>query len=638
MKVKVFFLGLLAAAALISCNNNVIDDGPGGSTGGHGKSGVPVYASVSFKVYGGTSTYAGAIEREASTKETAIANAAMYVYETDILGSISPEAAVYVPTLTLLTSTIGEQSITIRTTSGLKKIFIAVNPNQVNKSLVRTSGLDPFVAPMDSSFNGLNNRLYTTSATDWALSPLPAVITTKADGLIKGLAQGAIFGEAAATVPYAVDDALYSGTYAMLMTNWDGPDDEEYTPGTAVLHNSNCVKFLEPDIDSLASNTNGTSGLAQGTGADVNHFTFNVQRAFSKVSLKITAPSCTHTFTTTGGFSDQVFKAAVSTSYAGEFQPWTAAGADVTLGPIWSLGNIHKETVPFQIYNQGVVRDVNYLCTTDSITNYFGGWVSHYDNTRIFPTTMTKYPNYDLGTDITTANVKTQMTTADNYTDLSNASKFYYALATENARQHPVKHDFGTYFVIGGRYNPEQMITTIERANDPTNPPSKYWNGHTTANTPGPDYAITLGATDSLYYLVSENIFILGKDNVLGYYAWDKQMDPDADPDFSNFSAAFEAQIESAIANDDIMLYVGGQCYYRGFIRNDKATFNDIDVTLRNHIYALAISEIKGPGIADPNKILIPGKDIEKLNTHVTVAIQILDWHEVEQDYELDWE
>ena len=621
MKFKLFFLGMFAAAAMISCNNDVIggsDDDPTSVP-----EGIPVYASINFVVDNGLGTYAGESEEPGIGDELLINNGAMYVYK----ANMEPQAAAYIASFTGT----GDRKITLKATSGVKKIFVAANIAQSTGNLVSISTTN-FATP----FTTLNNPLYSTSATAWNTTKGTVGITTKADGLIVGLAKGETYGTATAS---------YSGSNNMLMTNWDGPDDVATAgPGLTYINKATCEFKLYPDVDSLKSHNH--SGV--GAGADsVNHFNINVQRAFAKVSVELATTLSTVTFTPLANHSNLTYVAGDSAQgNIGVFQPWSG----VTAGggtPIWSLGNIPKETLPFQMFISDIVRDLNYDAKDDSIRNHFAKWVTRYDNTRVFPTTMTSYPDF---VNITTPAVRNVMCTSTptlNYTQVTTGTgadtKFAYTI--ENARLNAVTHDYGTFIVIGGRYTPSKVITNIVRAAVTSNSPLVYINNSTDHTVPGLDYSVSLTAdNDTLFYIPTEKVFIKGRDNLLAFYAWVKGVQPGADPtDFhGNGIVPFDTDVFSAVnngllyPNPKIYAYAGGQCWYRVFLRDGKAKAEDVNAVRRNHIYAVQIQKIKGPGIANPNYILIPDEPIEELDTYVTANIKTLPWHKVEQVTDVD--
>ena len=580
MRLKQLFLSMFVAVIMISCDNMVIENEGNENDLPEIEEGIPTYASFNFNIME-ADTYAGDSEVTASTEETAISNAVMYIYKFNGVG-MAPESAVY------LSSFPTSKTMIIRTTSGQKKIFLALNPVNTNNSFplvpIPNDSYQQFGTPFNDSFNSVNNTLYTAGSTTWGLTQT-AGITTKADGLIRALANNRI-GE---------DGSSLSGY--MLMTNWDGPNDDNL----AQSYQSTCLFTVAQDI--------------------VNYFTINVQRAFAKIKLNLSIPYTTRASGNYGdSFSDFYYEAGDAYN-KGRFQPWSVSTGGYGAVPIWTIGNIPKQTLPFQLYIGNKVRDVNYLATDDSIRQ-FSKWVSHYDNTRVFPDNIPSYPYAGLTVDA----VKNVMRNSLNCTNLQGS---LYTI--ENARENPVTYDYGTYIIMGGRYHPENIITHIERAVVPTNQPTFYFNGSSTSTrTP---YGYELQATDTAYFLVGPQIFILGKNNVLRYYAWDRGIEQYAPADGSGFTGMITRIVNNDLANRDILAYAGGQCFYRVFITDDSAQNSERVVVRRNHIYVVNVTEIRGPGIDDPNFILQPDqpKYLVQLDSYVSADINVLNWHQVDK-------
>ena len=605
MKLKSLFLCMLGAAVFVGCNNEIDGPGPGTDTEKDVIEGLSVYASLKFNVNGpSASTYAGVDDQGASDQEKEYTDAAMFVYRYDGV-SAYPQAAVYIANMH--TPDYSDR-ITMKATSGRKKIFVALNPKQ-GTNLIPLGSAGTVSTELNTLFTSLNNVLYTAApgtGQNFGLTST-AVFATKADGLIRTLAKGKIRGN-------ADGDDYEDNDYDMLMTNWDGLADNSSKPSS---WGSSCEFTLVADIDSAASN---------GGGAAQNNFAINVQRAFAKISLSINpaikSADPIH-YPVGATFATEAYMAADGETYAGAFQPWTATNAAPANGPVWALGNINKETIPFQQWAGGYPKDMNYLALNDSIKVSFTKWASRYDNTRVFPTSMTVYPD-PVGN--TVAAVKTQMLTTGNWENLSVAT-YNYAYAPENAREYPVAHDFGTYLVIGGRYNPKRVGLTVERASVETNLPTIDWKD---------DYTYEIQAADTVYYDIADGVFVIGKNNILGYYAWQKKIQQGAPADYSGFNSDVIDAVQDAIDGKRIMAYVGGQCWYRIFITDPTAGQGGVNSLLRNHIYRVNIAAIKGPGISDPNDIIIPGTPIPELDTYVTAHITILPWHVVEHDKEVD--
>jgi hypothetical protein len=317
----------------------------------------------------------------------------------------------------------------------------------------------------------------------------------------------------------------------------------------------------------------------------------------------------------------------------------------------------------------GIAQDMFYQETTDSIGG--ANWFPHYDNSRVFPfsSTINTYPH----SSITVTNTKANMLTSSNYTALtpdrsSTQSNYYYAYTTENARQAPVAQDHGTYAIIGGFYQPKQVITSINRANVSSNDPTTATNGATLTGSElagstvsGADFTWFPASGDTLYYIADDNTFILGKQNLMAYYAWaaSQRHNPTAGDDWlaanpggtitanavygytpgngAAFGSAVVDAINQDIADKVLYAYFMGECFYRIFIQNNTASSAaERALVLRNHIYDVNITSIKGPGIANPNEILIPDKPILEQDTYVSVTINVLDWHKVDQDKDVD--
>jgi hypothetical protein len=657
MKLKSLFLCMLGAAVFVGCNNEI--DGPDNGQKGPDDvvEGLPIYASMSLKLSSGAKSYAGSSDIVSSAQELNVRDAALYIYKSDASG-MTPQCAVY-----LTTGSSGNgmnKTITLKTTSGTKKIFVAANvkANPMTTQMVETTGLGILSSDFNISFANLNAPLYSIATGFSVTAPTVALYADVADGLIKNFAMSDInnIGRTGA------NQGEYStgATHSPFMTNWDGPND---TGAGATTHPSTAEFTLHPDIDSVASRPTFPGPTFDDA---KNRFEIFVQRAYAKVSLKFgfagTAQSAPSVPT---GIIGKYYNAAVGGGGAeGRFFPWGAG----TVGS-WSLGNITTAELPFQQYNNGVVQDMFFQNTTDSMkAGHFTNWFLHYDNTRVFPfsATINTYPNAG----ILVSNTKSRMAeagnfvgvTADNETTQANYS---YAYATENARLNPVAHDHAAYVVIGGFYQPKTVLTNIVRAMVPTNNPTYGVNGGVILGTEpagstvsGLDFSYTQTANDSLYYLADDKIFIKGKNNLLGYYAWSstrkaniyagnawQALNPgvliSATVPAVTTELAADVDVIAAI-NEDIrkkvlFAFFEGQCFYRIFIQNDKsASTADRVAVLRNHIYDISITSIKGPGIADPNEILIPDKPVLEQDTYVSATITVLDWHKVDQAKDVD--
>lgn len=627
MKFKSLFLTMLGAAAIVSCNNDAIDGGGNGNKNGDVVEGLPIYATMTIKAgSNNAATYAGSSDVNASTRETSVGDVAMYIYKADAAGFI-PQCAVYLPNLPVT------NKVTMKTTSGTKKIFVAANvlTNPESLAMTNVTGLGLVSSDMAPTFL-LNDTLFSISPTAFEKGSPTTAPKTKADGLILNFAMGGLYGTGLSGTG---GDALSypNATAKPLMTNWDGPTD---LGGTNNL--STCTFQLTQDVDSVLSETNAT-----------NHVVINVQREYAKVSLKF-ASSITKTtgvaITTPANLSTNAF-AAGSGTMEGRFFPW-GAGAEM----YWSLGNIPTAQLPFQQFDANTgqyIRDVFYLMKNDSLLNpaHFNAWAQHYDNTRVFPmATMNAYPT---GGVLTVTNVKNNMLVANNRTLITAESAtdpvsadYKYAYTTESAREHPVMQDHQTYLITGGFYQPKSVTTDVVRAAVATNGVSSY--------TKADDYSWLPTAGDTLYYHSDDKVFIVGKKTLLGYYAWAKGKQATAgDPapgggtipasslNESDFNSTVVAAINADIAADKLFCYFEGQCWYRIYVTNNSAADPAAKVIVaRNHIYDVTISSIKGPGIASPDEIIKPGVPVLELDTYVSASINVLNWHKVDQSIQVD--
>ncbi len=656
MRFKLFFLGMFAAAFLISCNNAIVEDLD--AKGGIGQSTTATF-TLNFK---NPATYAGETVVNAAGYETAVSNAAVYVYRWDGANT-TPEQMAFIPSTAFSTTGAQTKQVTLMVKNGEKKIFVAVNigpntstnplVNNNNQTFTHTLKLDTGVL-YSTSLSGLNWIIQSAPAGYTTMASLPAAPTPTVGGsagLIQTLAGGSmvpadgyLYQPASLTVP----DRF------CLMTNWDG--DRNGNPAdvnSAVTYLSNCWIDLLPNIDIATSKTPGHQ----------NNIVIGVQRAYAKISLRITANG-------TGVNNADTYVGPYESSQAdgskGRFTPWTVGTPGVS---IWSLGGINKRTYPFQSFagTMNAVASPNFLLSYGDIidtaairagtTPNSQKWYDSYDNTRVFA-------NRDYFTAANTvAAVRSTMTGANNYLQLSLASgtdaSMRFAHCTENGTQYPQLQDRSTFVIIGGVYQPQNWLSSLLRAPVTTNPPFKGWNGATAVIDPhptspvmnvyGPAYAavpypnvVPYVGNDTLYYLVGEKLFIHGSSNLAKYYSWELQLNKDAVTPTIN-DAAIATVIKNAIAGGSLLCYFQGNCFYRIWVRDQiagqaPATAHNEILVRRNHIYDVNIVNIKGPGIADPNSIIVPGKPIPEMDTFVTAEINILNWHKVKDDEDVSYE
>ena len=661
MKLKSLFLCMLGAALFVGCNNEI--DGPGGQNSDPDApvEGLPIYASLSFKVGKNGNTYAGATDVQSTLHEEAVRDAALYVYKSDASGT-TPQCAVYLAIGT--TGNGANRTVTLKTTSGQKVIFVAANVNQnpTNAEMLNVTGLGVVSSVLNITADNLNHILYSSSATAFSTTaPTAPLYADFADGLIKNFAMNQIYGDGSGSYGAVLPTPAANAAF---MSNWDGPNDV----ATSSTHVSAAKFLLYPDVDSVSSRPTFPSPSYDG---NKNQLQIYVQRAFAKVSLKFGFAAVSQAAPSVPvGLVGKYYPAGVGLGADGRFFPWGSAG-----NAYWSLGNITTAELPFQQYVNGVVQDMFYQETSDSIpqvANAANKWFLHYDNTRVFPfsASINFYPNRGV---ITVTNTKSTMIASGNNQNFTpdastNQLNYNYAYAIENARLDPVAHDHGAYVIVGGFYQPKSVLTSINRSNVSSNAPVMGFNGATLTGSEtsgstvsGTDYSWVPTANDTLYYIADDKIFIKGIENLMAYYAWAPSQMKNitagdawltANPGGIITAAAvyaytpgsgaeFGQDVVDAINKDRkdevLFSYFEGQCFYRIFIKDEKsASTKDRAVVLRNHIYDINITSIKGPGIADPNEILIPGKPILEQDTYVSATIEVLNWHKVDQNEDVD--
>jgi len=639
MKFKLFFLGLFAAAFMISCNNEIVDDGQENGQ----DVGENTYATIALNIKNGT--YGGENIVTATTLEQAVSDAAMYVYKWDG-ASMEPEAFAYLP----ITTTPPPPSITVMVKSGPKQIFFALNvgnsalnllpltaANMTSSQALIDTGL---VLPPAQLFTVTNNALYSTSATAFSKTAPTGTILVNSfngNGLIMTLAGGSMV-----TGNGMINSIVYNPNYRNLMTNWRGPNDPN-----AVQPNLATSQFnLLPNISASNSKTGPN-----------NHVIINVQRAFAKISLRITADGATPNASASWRGP---YPSSEDDGSKGIFTPWGYTPG-TTMTSFWALGGINKSTYPFQNFVGSQIASPNFLksvgdtiiVNTPSLSDT---WYNYFDNTRVFGANRNYYTSSN-----TVTNVKNAMSAVGASVVLSEATPWTpafpapatnrtFVFATENGTVFPQIHDKSTFAIIGGTYAPRLVLTSIIRAEVTTNQPHKGWNlqpatvGVDHTGLTGFDYpALVYGTNDTLYYLVGEKTFIFGRDNLVKYFAWEPmggnpQIDKDAPPATPMVSVLATAEINKRVAEGTLVGYFQGQCFYRIWVKDGGLADNDPNKILvrRNHVYDININKIKGPGIGDPNKIIIPGEIIPDLDTFVTAEINILPWHYVSDNIEVD--
>ena len=658
MKFKVFLFGMVAAAIMMSCNNETVYQG----TDDPWVEGVSTHATFTLNFSRPPGTYAGDDVITATGYETDVHDAAMFIYKDQGGGVTSPEAMAYLPLseLSALTpidpSTL--YSVTMATTSGAKKIFIALNIDNSTMPILNNTGFT--TAQLDTGivytnpFSSLNNILYTNGATFTKTTPTPILSsatpnTNLANGLIRTFAGGSIdSGDG-----FLLSTETPQGGEYCFMTNWDGPDDFNTGGNT---YASKCSFTLVANV-SLAASKDDDPSIHKG-----NHIEIGVQRAYAKISLRVTADGDVPRTGDAAYYGP--YESSLPDDSKGFFIPWTDGSGTSNVG-LWTLGGINTQEYPFQqfgkdfagaIYPNQVLSpnwawSVGDTIEIDDIPNS-DKWYTNYDNTRVFGTTR----NYGS---LTVTGVQAAMTTGPaalplNFSNPLGGTGLVFAFSTENGTEYPQKQDKSTYVVFGGTYKPANIVTSLLKQgvdsyaadigwnNTPavaTNGPSQGYNPAPVGFGSCPDITWAPGSLDTLYYLANVKVFIWGLDNLAKYIAWQIKVDQTLTaPTVSD--PTIEAYINTLIANNEFFAYYRGICWYRVWVRDPSVAkgplgFDEVLVR-RNHVYDVNITKINGPGIADPNNIIIPGEIIPEQETFVTADIIMLDWHKVSSDQEVD--
>ena len=657
MKFKVFLFGMVAAALMMSCNNETVYQG---TDDPNNYEGFSTHATFNLNI-GKVSTYAGYTEHPADDYELTVSDAAMYIYKVSG-ATIAPEAMAYIDADADLGT---PRMITMATTSGQKKIFVALNVSNsaTNPILDNNGGNSTFTNHQDTGivyntnpFVSLNNVLYSAAVpANGFTTTAPALLTNpavrSANGLIQTFAGGSIDPADGLIYHYGVWPTDNTARYCF-MSNWDGPDD--FNSG-GYDYESKCLFTLAANVSLTASKS---LIAAENKG---NHVEIFVQRAYAKISLRITANGATPSSSAIAPY-----ESSEADGSKGKFTPWTDGTS--TTAYIWSLGGINKMEYPFQQFGKdfggsypdqvlspnwqwsvGDTLDVGNEVNSDE-------WYTNYDNTRVFAARSYLTPAN------TVSNVLTTMTSPNNYVGLSpadilNIDDFNYAFATENGTEYPQKQDKSTYVIIGGVYAPENVVTEVLKPGTNTADADVGWNDFTTVAGAGLDqgfgsntyYSIpypnsgTVDPLDTLYYLANLQVFIHGSDNLAKYIAWALKKDLTLtaptldDPAVAAYINALRKT--DTKSDEEFFAYYQGNCWYRVWVREPAlakgSRFYDEVLVRRNHIYDINITKILGPGIADPNTIIIPGEIIPEQETFVSVDITQLMWHLVDSQHEV---
>ncbi len=621
MKFKSLFLGMLATAAMVSCNNEIE---PGPNTGGGGTEGTEgesTTATFSLKMKS-PGTYSGGSDLGATGREDAIADVGLFIYKLDG----TPEAMAYIAASDW--STLSEKQITVKCKSGDKLIYLAANiagllsthpsssvsgtnTNSGNNYLGRdwnasgTYGPKFSVAYTDGDGNdkeALNSPLWSGagSTTVWetqlATPPFTIPANTSANNLIQALT-----GNGTPTNGVLFGDGGTGANVYYLMANWGDansqPTDEGGTNYPAT------VKFnLKPGITADESRTPTTEDL------NVNALVINIQRSVAKVKVN--------------EITTAVQNGAGDGTNAGTFTP----------DQKWAVGNINASTYPIQMWDGTVVKSTRYDETTAILPKASNDkWANKMDNSR-FAGTNTAYEDQNLSASAIVGNTSGAIfsNTANRTYSPSTPAVTDYAIITENNNSQTY-NQYSSFVVLSGVYTPAEYVTSVSF-------PSTVNTATTTPTYPGDNSSM-----DTMYYVrnINEGMFFHGMDALKQYVCYilgendGGTLDPSTDVTTANYIN--DLRETSGSTQADLQEYWNGYCFYRIWIRDAGASAAANKMLVRrNHAYDITISDILGPGIGDPNDIIDPDptepEPIEEADTYVTAEINIMNWHVIDQD------
>ncbi|MDR2773723.1 MAG: fimbria major subunit [Tannerella sp.] len=636
MKFKTLFLSMLGAAAIVSCNNDsVIGGGPDGPGGG--SEGESTTATFQFN-FVNPGTYSGDDDLTGSGRESSISDVGLFIYKLDG----TPEAMAY---LVATEFTNLSSKITLKCKSGDKLIYLAANIGgtklikyaddasnatailgYVGKDWNPTGG--PYgpkfsVSNNSNTTNPLNSAIWSKKVSSVDAIAIDSITGTfspdndgYADGLIKALTGGGIPANGVLT-----GDGTGAANAFYLMSNWGDaatqPGDIVTGTGTGTTYSSTCkFKLIAsiPASDSQAASADGTNNNGK------NALLINIQRAVAKVAVKEIANSV-------------LIDAGQGTS-KGKFTPH----------PKWAVGNINTSEYPFQMWDGTVVKSTRYDDTA-RLVNPTYKWDLKMDNRRITGGSK-KYSDLNLlvsdivGTDGVSGSLNQTNNLAFSGATPTAAN---YILITENNNKQTFNH-YTTYVLIAGQYKPDSLIKSVNDVGQVTGN-----NGQFPTTWPVAAPAPLTGSIDTIYYVGSlgtDGLFFLGLGALQQYVCYVLNVhtgNPPYSPTSDTEVAKHINDLRVATGNKqaDLQTYWHGNCFYRIWISDDAASSGaNKKLIRRNHAYQVSVTKIKGPGIGDPNDIIDPDpttiEPIEEADTYVTASINIMNWHVIKQNNEID--
>ena len=613
MKLKFLFMCLLGAAVFVGCNNE-IETGPVDKNGNPINDGESTTATFIIN-FNNPSTYAGYDAEIGSTDENKIGNIAMYIYKTD--NAISPEAMAFVTASDNAAAGAMKDKITVKCKSGNKLIYVVANIGVAGSgseliytgvSATNSNAGNGYVGEdwtigVKPDFLTLNKQIWSVS-TGYSIADTTTGFTSaKADNIINAMTGNGVISNG------AIANTTPANNY-FLMSNWGNKENSDIQEDINTLepYASTCNFKLIANI-SAAESQAATADATNNNGK--NALLINIQRAVAKVSFTAIDP------------------AKLANAGSGE----NAGELRLPATPKWALGNINKSEYPIQVWSGRLIQSTRF-----NETGSFGsdpGWEKKMDNSR-FEGTGESYMAQNM----------TVMATLNAIQNTSTNAQFGAArvLATEN-NHNLYANQYSTFAVFGGQYRPDKYYTSFnafQQATDSTTFPAQWDAGNPALVKQGAGET-----TDTMYYLVNEKMFFLGKKAIMEYFCFIKLQLQTTNPTVNPYTdpavtAAVNALLQTS-GKDQALLqaYYRGNCFYRIWIQ-DQAEKNNLSnkyLVRRNHIYNIVVSTINGPGIGDPNDIIDPDPDvwepIEEADTWVTATLNVMKWHLVNQSNDL---
>jgi hypothetical protein len=623
MKFKTLFLSMLSAAALVSCNNDMISPSRGGE--GAGGSNETTYATFFLKA-GVGSTYAGTGEQDGTTGENYVGDAVLAIYDQ---ATSTPEAVAYVSAVPQGTnsSTGSGGKVTLKCKTGSKTIYLAVNvgyssnyptiPTLVYAGTNATTENTDSAPGVSESYTGAEGTVFADTLnallvadvgspgfkndfknTALATTGTPTLpnVSANADSLIRALTSAAGSSGNGVFSGGGNTDSRY------LMSNWKGNND---VGSSSYNSTANFTLVKVTAADSRTSTTPSSTSTSP-----VNAFNINVQRAVAKVGLNIATQVAG-----TGTNAGTIDFAKTTTSFA--------------------VGNLAKAVYPFQQFAGATVKSPAYECTegiatTPHLLNQFKRFM---DNSRVYAAyDITTYPHFKTTVDsvINTINAKPNIPFTTNSGTPPTYDATNYVVVTEN-NSNGSKNAYTTYVLFAVTYEPDDIITSaLAGASDAS--------AGRLGNKQQPQYPTGSSNTiaDTLYY-VKDPLYPELKE---GKFFWNATQ-PVLRDYMQNVLGIAPGNIDAKIKDwstpkdpehAQLQKYYRGKCFYRIWIQDES---NEMLVR-RNHIYTVNVTAFSGPGIGDPHSIIDPNpasgpEELKASDTYVTATINVLKWHTVAQ-------